>query len=105
LKVNYRGCAICDSTWGDLWEEVGGERLFFCCSICAAQFRALFARLRQETGWSEVDALEIEGDRTGRRVTAHRGADRREFSVIFTPQGEILRWRALGVGPARVPPA
>ncbi|HEV2519418.1 MAG TPA: TA0938 family protein [Thermoplasmata archaeon] len=93
MKVNYRGCAICDSSWGDHWEEVDGERRFFCCALCATQFRNLVERVHRTTGWDRIDAIEIQGDRTGRRVEVQSGAGRRTFTVMFTTQGEILQFR------------
>lgn len=91
MRINYTGCAICDSTWGNVWEEVEGERRFFCCAVCAAQFKALLGRLRERTGWERIDALEISGDRRGRTVVAARGEERFRCAVAFNAQGEI-RW-------------
>jgi hypothetical protein len=96
LKRNYAGCAICDSTWGGLTEEVEGEPMFFCCAICAVQFRRLVEQVKRSTGWPTLEAIEITGDRRGRTVHAQYGAERRGFTVAFTPQGEIRMFAALG---------
>ncbi len=95
MKRNYAGCAICDSTWGDLWEEVDGERMFFCCSICATQFRQLVDRVKKETGWPRIEAVEISGDRRGRTCVAQTGGDTFRVRVAFNPEGELLRFEKL----------
>ncbi len=89
MKRNYTGCAICDSTWGNVWAEVEGERLFFCCDICVTQFRRLVDRVKRETGWTSLDALDITGDRRGRTCVAASGRESLRFFIAFTPQGEI----------------
>lgn len=96
MKVNYSGCAICDSSWGNLWEEVEGQRLFFCCEICTTQFRNLVARIETETGWPSIDSVSIAGDRRGRTCRATRGATSYECAVAFNSQGEILTFRTIG---------
>ena len=93
MKVNYTACAICDSNWGNLWEEVEGERLFFCCDLCALQFRNLVARIERETGWPSVDRLSIAGDRRGRTCTAYRGTSSYACTFTFNAEGEIRTFR------------
>jgi hypothetical protein len=95
LKRNYAGCAICDSTWGNLWEEVDGERMFFCCATCVVQFRRLIGRIKEETGWPSIDALDISGDRRGRTCVAQREGETIRTRVAFNPEGEILRFEVL----------
>ena len=96
MKRNYAGCAICDSTWGGITEEVEGEPTFFCCAICALQFRRLVDRVKRSAGWPTLEAIEISGDRRGRTVQAEYGGESRGFTVAFTPQGEIRSFSALG---------
>jgi hypothetical protein len=95
LKRNYTGCAICDSTWGNVWEEVEGERVFFCCDLCATQFRRLLGRVKLATGWKEIESIEIAGDRRGRTGVARSGATALRFSVNFTTLGEVRRFETL----------
>ena len=102
MKRNYRGCAICDSTWGDVWEEVEGERTFFCCTTCAVQFRNLLARIRQETSWSRIDGIDIEGGRRGRTVRATRGDKTFRVLVTFNPEGDLLTFETLEPNPAHL---
>jgi hypothetical protein len=99
LKRNFDGCAICNSTWGNLWEEVDGERLFFCCDLCALQYRELLARVKEATGWDRLDAMEIAGDRRGRTCEVAAGDRRARFEFAFNSDGKILRFR--GSDPAR----
>jgi hypothetical protein len=98
LKLNYAGCALCDSTWGDVWEEVDGERTFFCCATCAVQFRNLVARIQKETGWSRIDALELSGGRRGRACLAT--SDHRSFRArfVFNSEGGLLSFEAAEPG-------
>lgn len=89
MRVNYTGCALCDSTWGDCWEEVEGERRFFCCATCATGFRRLVERVKAETGWPRIEALEIEGDRRGRTCVATFERDRLRCHVALNAEGEL----------------
>lgn len=92
MKRNYSGCAICDSTWGDVWEEVEGERVFFCCRLCAQQFRALVDAVKSRTGWPAIETLEIAGDRRGRSCRATSGGETFAASFAFTSEGALLRF-------------
>lgn len=98
MKRNYDGCAICNSTWGNVWAEVEGERLFFCCDLCVVQYRGLIERIKQETGWARIDAIEIAGDRRGRTCAVTSGEARETFAFAFNPEGHVLRF-------GREPPA
>jgi hypothetical protein len=89
LKVNYSACAICDSTWGNVWDEVDGTRLFFCCDTCVTQFRTLVDRIKTETGWDAIDSLTISGDRRGRSCEAVRARSIFACQVAFNAQGNI----------------
>jgi hypothetical protein len=101
LKRNYVGCAICDSTWGNVWAEVDGERVFFCCDLCVTQFRGLIDRIRQETGWARVDAVEISGDRRGRTCLATAGEAHSRFQFAFNSDGQLLQFHRETAVPGR----
>ena len=102
-------CAICGSTWGAVREEVDGVRRFFCCEVCAIQFREVVAAVKERTGWSQVEQLTFVGDRRGRIGTATNNGRDYRFSVAFNSLGSIRRFLpaeaggpppALGVDPA-----
>ncbi|MGA8663493.1 MAG: TA0938 family protein [Thermoplasmata archaeon] len=92
MKRNYSGCAICDSTWGNVWAEIEGERLFFCCELCVVQYRGLIERIHQETGWSTIDSIDLAGDRRGRNCQVRAGNREAAFLFAFNSEGRILRF-------------
>jgi Ta0938 len=106
LKLNYRGCAICDSTWGNVWEYVEGQRMFFCCDLCLVQFRGLVERIKRDTGWDHVDELEVAGDRRGRTCMAKSGSRSARFTFAFNSEGSLRRFgrQDAGSGGAGAPP-
>lgn len=63
-------CAICGSSWGNIWRTVSGKRLFFCCKICETEYLATLREIRKRTGWEKADAVRFEGGRRGRRCVA-----------------------------------
>lgn len=90
MKLNFqRGCAICGATWGDYWEEVEGTRTFFCCEVCAAQFKNLLSRIKEATGWASIDGIAVKGDFRGRVVTAESKSEAQTFFVAFDPKGAV----------------
>jgi hypothetical protein len=93
LKRNYDGCAICNSTWGNVWAEIGEERLFFCCDLCVVQYRELWERVNREVGWDRVDSIDIAGDRRGRTCEVASGDRRARFVFAFNSVGKLLRFQ------------
>lgn len=83
------GCALCGATWGDYWDEVEGKKLFFCCDVCAKQYKAVLAEAKRRTGWDSLDSLEVHGDYRGRTCRVTRGADSREFLIAFDEDGAL----------------
>ena len=92
MKVSEKGCAICDATWGDYWDEVEGQRMFFCCDICATQFKNMVNEVKTRTGWNSVDEIRVEGDYRGRIVTALNEESPYRFLIRFGPNGEIRKF-------------
>jgi Ta0938 len=90
LKVP-EGCAICESTWGNYYEEVEGQRMFFCCDICAAQFRNMIAEVKKRTGWQAIGEIKIRGDYRGREITAISDDNNSvyKFLIRFDSRGAI----------------
>jgi hypothetical protein len=92
MKVQS-GCAICGSTWGDYWREIDGERMFFCCEICADEFENMLREIKKRTGWREIDEIKIEGDYRGRVVSAKSGdGPSYKFVVRFDSKGAIQKF-------------
>lgn len=89
MQIPPGGCALCGATWGDYWEDVEGKRLFFCCDVCAKQYRGITGEAKRRRGWSTVDTLEMQGDFRGRVCTARSGADSFRFLISFFDDGDI----------------
>jgi len=91
------GCALCNATWGDYWEEVDGKRLFFCCEVCARQYETILVEAKRMTGWSSVDGLEMRGDYRGRECTVSKGSRSHRFMISFFDDGKVRTVLDLGV--------
>ncbi len=89
MKVPETGCAICEATWGDYWEVVEGQRMFFCCDICAIEFKNMINQVKKRTGWKTVDEIKMTGNYRGRECTASYGSERYNFSIRFDSKGGI----------------
>ena len=98
MEINYKeGCAFCNATWGEYWEEVEGENRFFCCSICATAFKNMINEVKKENSWPTLDSREITGNnREGRMCTATSGKDEYKFYAKFYPDGRIMDFHELG---------
>jgi|GEM_PF-423689 len=99
------GCLLCASTWGDHWEVTGGRSEFFCCELCARQWKTILREVTRATGWPDAGAVEIEGDRWGRTGVARRDGAEFRFATAFTPDARLRRFEPIPVAPAPVPPA
>jgi Ta0938 len=89
LKVREDGCVICGSTWGDYWREIEGQRMFFCCEVCANEYGNMVAEVKKRTGWRSVDEINMEGNFRGRSCEALNGSQSYKFFVIFEEGGAI----------------
>nr|WP_297215601.1 TA0938 family protein [Thermoplasma sp.] len=88
------GCALCGATWGDHHEEMFGEDLFFCCDICAAEFRNMIEKALQNTPINKIDELRINGNyRDGRHVVINNEKNSLSFYVKFGPGAVIEEFR------------
>ncbi len=90
MKLPDEGCIICGSTWGDYWREIAGQRMFFCCEICAVEFQNMLDEVRRRTGWEKIDEIKVEGDQRGRTCVAASGGKTFGFFIRFNSEGEIL---------------
>ncbi len=89
MKVHEQGCALCEATWGNYWAEVYGQKLFFCCEICAIQFKNMVNEVKRRTGWKNIEEIKIRGDYTGRECTALTEDYSYRFFIMFDSKGEI----------------
>ena len=83
------GCVICGATWGDYWEEVEGQRMFFCCDICATEFKKMVEEVKNRTRWKTIDEIKMKGDYRGRECVAISGESKYPFFVRFNSKGEV----------------
>ncbi len=71
---NEKGCGLCDATWGEYYREIDGDRMFFCCNICADIFENMVKEVKERTGWDSIDYIELIGNYSkGRECTAKSG--------------------------------
>lgn len=90
------GCALCGATWGDYWEEVDGSRLFFCCDVCAKQYRGIVGEAKRRKGWPTVDEIKMQGDFRGRVCIVRHGPETYTFLISFFEDGEVRTFSELG---------
>ena len=67
--------------------------MFFCCEICAVQFKNMISEVKKRTGWPSIGEITIKGDNRGREVTAIReNVSSYKFLVRFGSKGEIQKF-------------
>lgn len=103
MKRNYKGCALCDSTWGEYWREIDGENMFFCCNICADAFENMANKVKEVTGWKNIDSIHIQGNYSiGRTCIATSGNE--EIHYFFRHEnGKITEFSLNDQGTRPVP--
>ena len=90
------GCALCGATWGDYYEEIDGERLFFCCDVCATEFKNMLNEVKNRTGWKKIDEIIINGNfYKGRTCIAKSGGNEFKFYVRFNDNAEVETFKVL----------
>jgi hypothetical protein len=89
LRVPEKGCALCQATWGDYWEEVEGQMMFFCCDICATEFKNMIREVKAHTRWKSIDEIKMTGDYRGRDCTALSGEWKYPFFIRFDSKGQV----------------
>jgi len=89
LRVPEKGCALCEATWGDYWEDVEGQRMFFCCDICAVEFKNMIREIKDHTDWNKIDEIRMTGDYRGRDCIALRSSEKYGFFIRFGSRGQV----------------
>lgn len=92
------GCALCGATWGEYYEEIDGQKLFFCCDICALEFKNMINEIKKRTGLSKINELVIKGNYyTGRTCTVKNENKEYKFYVKFGSKGEITTFKEITI--------
>lgn len=90
------GCALCGGKWGNYYGKINGEDLFFCCDICAAEFKNMLQELINRTGWKKVNEISIEGNYyTGRKCIAKENDKEYKFYVRFGENAEVTTFKEI----------
>lgn len=92
VGTKEQGCALCGSTWGEYYDVIEGQRLFFCCDLCAKGFREIVESIKER--WGQFDELIINGNyASGRHCTARVNGLERRFYVRFNDNAELEVFR------------
>ena len=82
-------CVLCNSEWGNYWEEINSKNLFFCCVICVDQYKAVIKAIQFHTGWKIIEKITFEGNSRYRKGFANSKQGIVEFSVSFLSDGKL----------------
>ena len=88
-------CLICDSEWGNYWFEINEESIFFCCEICAMQYKNLHNTIQNEIGTKEFKILKMGGN-TFRRSCEFQDKNGtiRNIEFRFNSKGNLNRLKS-----------
>ena len=90
---NRKGCALCDATWGEYYREIYGNRMFFCCDICADIFENMVSEVKKRTGWKNIDHVDLNGNFSlGRQCTARSGKETFNFYFRTYSDGRMMKF-------------
>ena len=88
---NSEGCALCNATWGEYWREIDGEKMLFCCNICADIFQEMVKRVKDSAGWDHIDYVELIGNYSrGRECTAKSGEESFKYYFRTYSDGQFI---------------
>jgi hypothetical protein len=82
-------CALCGSSWGDVWRTIDGRRLFFCCKVCEREYLVTLKEIKKRTGWKKLEDVRFEGGRRGRRCVAKSGEKSYTLIASYDRAGRI----------------
>ncbi len=93
---NTEGCALCNATWGEYYREIEGEKMFFCCNICADILENMVKTVKKETGWNKIDYIELNGNYSkGRTCTAKSVNDEFKYYYRTYSDGKLMEFKKL----------
>lgn len=82
-------CALCHSTWGNYYETVENEKLFFCCDVCATIFKEIILKLKKIYNITTIETLSLEGTPRIRTYKVISNGQIYEGTITFS-HGSIL---------------
>lgn len=86
---NNTGCALCNSTWGDYYETIEDEKLFFCCNDCANIFKAIIQKLKMFYKINSITNLNLQGSSRIRTYIVESDDKSHKGKITFA-NGKIL---------------
>ncbi|WP_292319237.1 TA0938 family protein [Caldisphaera sp.] len=90
------GCALCGGTWGNHYEIIEGDNLFFCCDICAKAFKNIINEAKKRGKLNKIDYIDIKGNfYKGRTIEAKDSERSYKFYVKFSDEGDIIELKEL----------
>jgi hypothetical protein len=63
--------------------------MFFCCDICAIEFKNTIQEVKDHTGWNSIDEIKMTGDYRGRDCIAIRNSEKYGFFIRFDSKGHV----------------
>jgi len=63
--------------------------MFFCCDICAVEFKNMISEVKKRTGWKTIDEIKMTGNYRGRECVALFQGKKYGFYIRFDSKGGI----------------
>ena len=90
---NDEGCGLCNATWGEYYRDIDGDRMFFCCNICADIFENMVEEVKKRTGWTSIDRIDLVGSySSGRNCTARHGSSEYKYYFRTYSDGRMMKF-------------
>ncbi len=92
LKTNnVNGCSLCDATWGKYYRNIDGEKMLFCCNVCADIFENMVKKVKESTNWDKIDYINLNGNyNKGRECTAEHNDNKFKYYFRSNADGDII---------------